>query len=419
MNSEKKVRISWPLLLGSLSGVNPIFPALYFLYSIFIQFIQLFYFKKISVPTMLIYLYLIQCFVSGLVFGGFDSIKTDGIVTWIANEGRVFVYFLPGLAILQSVKVKNYWSKSILIVSLFIFVAILLRKITGYQLFTSHHAAGAFSTVTTAYFICMLRQKYCAIHIFGFLISILGLLGSNSRTSLIAIFIAVLIMNLRQLNLVKTFKYTLALFLCFIFAINIFEDQTKRIQNLANPVIFNVVKANLYSAIINEKVELSRAYDASKYADTSADANVAIRGYLFGQAIGHFSRSPLVGMGFGRFNDLGKEFVGEKGLFYVAYTSDNPSPSNFTAHNTFLQILAETGLVGLVTIAMLFRYFYIKISLLKNENRFFFEFGMLNLIMLLLMGITQHSIGAPIFGFSNFVAICWAYTAVNRKEKKN
>jgi hypothetical protein len=417
MNSEKNSKISWPLLLGSLSGVHPVFPALYLGYSIIIQFIQIFYLHKLLFPNVIIYFYLIQCFVSGLAFGGFESVWTEGVTTWIANEGRVFVYFLPGLAILQSAKLGNYYSKPILLVSLFICIAIILRKVIGYQLFTSHHAAGAFSTVTTTYFICKLRHKYSVYSILGFMVSIIGLLGSNSRTSLIAIVIAVFILNFRQLNLFRTFKYILVITLSLLFAMHIFEEQTKRVQNLANPVIFSVVKKNLYLAITDEGVELSKAFDASNYADTSADANVAIRGYLFGQAIGHFIRSPLVGIGFGRFNDLGKEFVGERGLFYVANISDYPSPSNFTAHNTYLHILAETGLVGLLTIALLFRYFYVKISLLKNENRFFFEFGMLNLLVLLLMGVTQHSIGAPIFGFSNFVAICWAYTVVDRRKK--
>jgi O-antigen ligase len=67
---------------------------------------------------------------------------------------------------------------------------------------------------------------------------------------------------------------------------------------------------------------------------------------LWSDALYDFSLSPIVGIGFGRYNDLMRQFEGVPGLVDVAVKGEIRNNSA-TAHNSYLHFLAEGGLVGL------------------------------------------------------------------------
>lgn len=89
-----------------------------------------------------------------------------------------------------------------------------------------------------------------------------------------------------------------------------------------------------------------------------SDRNTIIRSILYKHAIDLFLRSPLVGVGFGRFNDRSLRFWGIDGLFYPAIdgiptykVSGNirEIESNFMhSHNLYLQIISELGILGII-----------------------------------------------------------------------
>lgn len=66
---------------------------------------------------------------------------------------------------------------------------------------------------------------------------------------------------------------------------------------------------------------------------------------LWRDALKDFSDSPIVGIGFGRYNDLMRTFKGVPGLVYVV-TDAKIMNNDDTAHNSYLQFLAEGGVVG-------------------------------------------------------------------------
>ena len=82
----------------------------------------------------------------------------------------------------------------------------------------------------------------------------------------------------------------------------------------------------------------------------SATATTTIRLNLWEKAWYLFSQSPIFGVGFGRFNDIHlfsfERLRGIYGLFAL-YLDPVFIFDNSTAHNSYLQFLAETGLVGL------------------------------------------------------------------------
>ena len=75
------------------------------------------------------------------------------------------------------------------------------------------------------------------------------------------------------------------------------------------------------------------------------DPHMIGRFALYEEALGNFASSPLIGIGFGRYGESGKTYFGIRHLVYVA-TEGNPVDA-YPAHNSYLQFLAEGGLVGL------------------------------------------------------------------------
>ncbi|MGH9430395.1 MAG: O-antigen ligase family protein [Terriglobia bacterium] len=83
--------------------------------------------------------------------------------------------------------------------------------------------------------------------------------------------------------------------------------------------------------------------------DTITDPNWgtnASRFVVWRDALHDFSQSPIIGIGLGRYNDLGRFFKGVPGLVYVA-TSGEIENNDSTAHNSYLHFLAEGGIAGL------------------------------------------------------------------------
>ena len=76
------------------------------------------------------------------------------------------------------------------------------------------------------------------------------------------------------------------------------------------------------------------------------DPNVVTRFFYYQRAFSDFIQSPIVGTGFGRFNDQLKLYSGVPNLLYVA-TGGSVVNDDAHAHNSYLHFLAEGGIVGL------------------------------------------------------------------------
>jgi O-antigen ligase len=74
--------------------------------------------------------------------------------------------------------------------------------------------------------------------------------------------------------------------------------------------------------------------------------NVLSRLAYWRYALKRFSQSPLIGIGFGRYNDYQVELSGAEGLVAVALDGTRVlAPSS--AHNSYFHVLCESGLLGL------------------------------------------------------------------------
>lgn len=131
-------------------------------------------------------------------------------------------------------------------------------------------------------------------------------------------------------------------------------------------------------------------------------ANVDVRfRWLWPRALAYFEASPIVGLGFGSFDDEMTSVASYFGAFgqpqgvTVFHTDAH-------AHNSYLHIAAELGAIGLVTM-LLFYWNLIKWakegarSALRDRHRndAAFVFVELSSICLLAMGVTEHRLTTP------------------------
>lgn len=71
----------------------------------------------------------------------------------------------------------------------------------------------------------------------------------------------------------------------------------------------------------------------------------ASRTLMWEEALRDFGDSPLIGIGYGRYNDIYEHFEGVKHIVWVAYKGIIVNDDSH-AHNSYLQFLAEGGIVG-------------------------------------------------------------------------
>ncbi|CAG9231816.1 Polymerase [Paraburkholderia sabiae] len=132
-------------------------------------------------------------------------------------------------------------------------------------------------------------------------------------------------------------------------------------------------------------------------------ANLNIRyEWLWPRALAYFLQSPIVGMGFGSFDDTIRNVTSYFGV--LAVPSDIVvEHSDSHAHNSYLNFLAETGVVGL-TLLLAFYWKLIKWSqngaarsaLVEHGQNFAaYRFVEISSVCLLVMAATEHRLVSP------------------------
>jgi O-antigen ligase len=131
------------------------------------------------------------------------------------------------------------------------------------------------------------------------------------------------------------------------------------------------------------------------------DPNVMGRLELYAQAVKDITLSPLVGIGFGRFNDEWNDYSGIPNFIYIATRGDVVNDSTH-AHNSYLHFWAEGGMIGLILMMgiwiSLFRWVR-RAQLRFSEGSFEYAFarGIQACIVLeFLVSFTEHSMGTAV-----------------------
>ncbi|MBU2867473.1 O-antigen ligase family protein [Pacificibacter marinus] len=340
---------------------------------------------------------------SGIIFGGFDSLQEASVISWIGNEGRVFLYYWPALYVLQTfrpIHVEKALAFLMRSLTVLVLLVMLLKTGSGFSTFSTHHAAGTFIAGLIFYNLFRFDKTKSKADLMYLSFALLAMLASNSRTSLLTAGLAVILVYFSSAQIMRVLRLC-SFLIPLIFAMPLaFPTQFARLVDAANMETVNSVVKNLKDAYVADSpIEVGKAFDLSGSVDTTGNTNLAIRGYLWGRSIGEGFRSPFFGEGFGRVNDLGRVYIGMPYLLYPAVDAAYANPSNLTAHNGFLQVFAELGLIGSALLFMVYRTLW---TGLKGDLMWMY-IGRACLISLMLMSITQHAFGAPIYGLSLFL----------------
>jgi len=195
----------------------------------------------------------------------------------------------------------------------------------------AHNATGsvyALASIFALVFVLKSQKRYKIYYIIILLLCLFGLIMTQSRGSYLGFIVGALFVI--WLHFRSILKFILTVTAMMIVSL---------------PLIFFT---NLHERFI----KMLDFTDVNNYA-------IVARIGLWKKALYLFRKSPVFGVGFGRFNDISysindygytltrlDEFVGVPKIFYT-HNAPNFDFSSAHAHNSYLQFLAETGIIGL------------------------------------------------------------------------
>lgn len=367
-------------------------------------------------------LYYAYAATSAIVFGGGQSLSFATMTEWFQGEGRVFLTFWPALLVLVftgfTANLAQRLDMLFFGLALGILSAVALRIGWDIRLFSSHHGAGSLAASIFLYMLFACRHRPSSTLLIGLLCAGLALLGSGSRTAVLACAIGVgvtlaLSRDWRAVGFVAAIGGALALAMPILF-----EHHYDRLLRAGAKQTYVSMAVNFYVASHSRPpVESQSAYGLRNIAVTEGNANLAIRGFLWGRAWGEFSASPIFGIGFGRYNDGARQFTDLAPVVRPVVEARTNNPAQHTAHNSVLHILAELGLVGFLLIMIPARQIWLIFRRIQRATtapglRFWADLGQSIWVFLLASSVTQHALGAPIFGLSAILLLCTCYAVL-------
>jgi len=134
------------------------------------------------------------------------------------------------------------------------------------------------------------------------------------------------------------------------------------------------------------------------------DLSALTRFSLWDKAILLFKQSPIVGIGFARYNDVPWNFdklplSGSPGIFSM-YTAGNYIFNDTNAHSSYLHFLAETGIIGLILVLAFWIFCFVIIYKAYRRSRDNFSRKVYlsvagGIITLFMLSVTENYMTAP------------------------
>ncbi|MBA7573008.1 hypothetical protein ES708_14797 [subsurface metagenome] len=211
----------------------------------------------------------------------------------------------------------------------------------------AHNATGSvYAVVCVFLLVFFLKEKILKIKtlfIILLLINLLALLLTKSRAGYIGFLGAAIIVIWLHFKSIK--KFSIAIGALIVVTV---------------PILFLTGVYNRVIQILNFK-----------------GATTVIRFYIWEKAWYLFSQSPIFGIGYGRFNDI---FNIDRGVFDIGGLRGYPGIVSFYmkqsfffdsahAHNSYLQFLTETGVIGLCLILIFWTLCIVKILKAYNSTK--------------------------------------------------
>lgn len=328
---------------------------------------------RINKIGILIFINFLYWIVSGFLVGSVD-LTSFANPLFYDGDARIFLSYTSLLFFCVSpsgLDNLNYALKIIRCLSIFSFFLFLLWIPTKAQFIseglannfaaflTSHTGAGTFFGFLS---VILFVYGYFAKSKFDLALSFMMLLavfGTGSRATLVGLVVVGFWFVFSNFQLKKFIFMALATAALLIMMPIVAAHTFERTSSLFDSEIFTLI----YEQIKIGQSDLWQPGDSEREL-VSGDMNVLSRIVFWSYAIHRFSQSPLIGIGWGRYNDLNLSLSGIPGFFYLA-TSGEQRFGAASAHNSYLMLLCESGVIGLILSLWLWGSIYLNLSKAK------------------------------------------------------
>ena len=379
---------------------------------------------RIRRTSLFVLPYVLYVLLLAVAVGSLPTTRHE-LYTWLNADGRIFIAVIPFVALgtlqirwadlrlfVRAIRVI-VWADALLYLAAKAGVGpihrIVLHKSNFFGLTSSHHAAGYFASA--ALLIMWGARKTPKLGVRpGWLtfIAAAGLLiASGSRTSLIGLVgVAVwaLVAKRRASDIFK-----------FVGAIIVGGAVVLAIGSRFSNTISTFFSSDFQQQAIGTFRAGLKQHESVHYVPlygTNAGyvANILARFWYWGIAISLFLRSPVLGIGSFRYNDINLHFSGIPHVSDFATSGVDNSASLEGAHDQYFGALVETGVVGLALLLMMWILPYRTLRRSANKPRPIVVSGCQMVPFAFATAFTGLTLAAPSL---TFVAMTWlAFTVL-------
>lgn len=333
--------------------------SIFFLFTLFMNLVfRVIGRAKITLLSLILLLYLVYVFLNGIFQESF-SISSIFTLNFFNAEGRIFLAYIPFLCFLNYK--KRITTNDINRIVHFLFLILLLVTTLnsfGIHTFSGHHYEGSFYSFALVLFssIAIYHSRISInliLPILAIVLSLYGLLMSNSRGALLGAVPALLFLFffLSKKNKIRVTVFSIV-FLTVIasYLANINFMILEKLSVL--PEIFNEnTLAMLYEQSV-VPIDEQPSGTLSVENEISGIWNIIQRFRYWYIGIILFTESPVFGIGLGGFDNFPHKIIFDDYGTYLDTTGYTTSV--VTPHNGVLTILVEQGLIGLMIISTFF-----------------------------------------------------------------
>lgn len=281
------------------------------------------------------------------------------------GEGRIFLFYLPLLLYSAYMVDRSVAQRLVGLAKLMALLGVLLIPLSWFMpslrggillhgFTSSHHVPGvlfsilALLLVSVAYY---RRDRMAALAAVGCLAVVVA---SGSRMSMLALCLVAGWAVVRTHDLRLALRAFGVLAMVGVLSISIVPAFKVRVVDQLSTDVFDRV-------VTQYRVTPSTASSASGVSIVGKEHNLLVRAALWKMAVGRIQHSPLVGIGFGRWNVIITECTGQEGLVHIA-TQGEKRFNTAQVHNGYLQVLVDNGILGLALLMILWINLYQRLN---------------------------------------------------------
>ncbi len=339
---------------------------------------------------------------------------------WISRDGRVLVALLPLILLgtaqirIPDLTVTVRTIEAVVLVNLAAFIAglvgvpvidqIAFSRNSFSGLTSSHHTAGLVFSGAVMILAAARRspdlvaRPPTAVVIGALVLSV----GSGSRTSIVGLVAAAFWLAFERRRLTDVVRVSLVVAALGTVALVLSEKLAGTVTGFLSPDLW--IAAWQQFTIGMESTESVHYAGGTAGVDEGYIANILGRFFYWGIALGLWLRSPLVGIGSFRFNDVDMSFTGINGFVQVATSGVDRSDDLIGAHSQYLGVLVENGLLGLVLLLSIWIVPYRHIARRTSPSERVRESGRQMVPFGLATALTGYTLVSPAL---TFVALTW------------